>query len=530
MTAKRLGPRSETGGLRLREANMGERREIELKFTATPEMLGVLRDLECLRGSDCAEVLTTTYFDTPSSALRRLGASLRVRLGEGRREQTLKLTSAGRTGIERGEWTTALGRDRPDPAKFPASARSLLRNILNGARLEPIALTRIERTTRRIESDGSTIEAAFDAGIIEAGHRSAPVCEFELELKSGEAGALFELARQLPLGSELHLSSRSKAERCYGLALNLTPGATGTTALALTRELDFADGFRRILWNCLAHLIANYPLVLVSHDAEAVHQSRVAIRRMRAALGFLGAYVDDDAIKTLSAQMKAVAESLAPARDLHVLAERVRLTGGTGDAAIADLAAHLNSRVGIAIQPGLEVLGSAAYQRLMIEVAGWIEGGKWQQGVGLAAGDKPIDHYARAILSGQRRKLGRFGAAPEKLSDAQRHELRMAAKKLRYASEFFGSLYPSRGHRRDRKAFARAVKQLMDGLGELNDLRGAQALSTAQLDGVEPIAAARMRVGLKRVLGRYLGSRSKHLKKVAQALEQLDDAAGWWKA
>ena len=192
---------------------MAEGLETELKLVASPAMLLHLRDHPALAGKDSTLTLVTSYFDTPDGALHRRHAALRLREASGRCEQTFKTKAKGRGSLHRGEWNAPVTGATPDPAAFPAEARELIEALLDGAEPQPLAVTRIERTTRRLRYHGSTIEAAFDFGTVEAGNRSEPASELELELIKGQPADLFALARELPLGPELAWSVESKGER-----------------------------------------------------------------------------------------------------------------------------------------------------------------------------------------------------------------------------------------------------------------------------------------------------------------------------
>ena len=83
-------------------------------------------------------------------------------------------------------------------------------------RLQPVFRTRFRRWARLLVlGDGTRIELALDQGRIEAGASEAPICELELELKSGRPEALFELALALQQDLDLRPEPRSKAERGY---------------------------------------------------------------------------------------------------------------------------------------------------------------------------------------------------------------------------------------------------------------------------------------------------------------------------
>jgi CHAD domain-containing protein len=105
--------------------------------------------------------------------------------------------------------------------------------------------------------------------------------------------------------------------------------------------------------------------------------------------------------------------------------------------------------------------------------------------------DRPARRFARPMLKRRQRKLLRRGAGLASASPASRHAARLAAKQLRYATEFFAALFP----RRRTRAYRDALVRLQDILGTLNDasvavdfaaiVAGPHAPATATLRGWE---------------------------------------------
>ena len=420
---------------------MADGRETELKLAASPAMLAQLRNHPLLAGADAAQTLVARYFDTPEASLHSHGATLRVRDDGGAREQTFKSSGKGSGNLHRREWNLPASGPTPDPSAFPADARELLDPLLDGASLRALATTRVARTTRRLHFGGSTIEAAFDEGAVEAGRRQRPIAELELELLTGDAADLFALARQLPLGPELGWSTESKGARGHVLALKIPFAALRASAVPLTPTMTVAEGFRAIAWNCLAQLLGNYREVIASGDADAVHQTRVAIRRLRAAFSLFGNHVADAQSPVFRAEWKAAANALGPARDLDVFLERVaKSTEEESNGPIAAmLVEDLRQWREEAFARARTAVGSARFRGLVADTAAWIEFGDWTQGTGDRASalrDKPIAAMAADELGRRWRKILR-GARLDGLDPQRQHELRIRAKKLRYASEFF---------------------------------------------------------------------------------------------
>ena len=85
-------------------------------------------------------------------------------------------------------------------------------------------------------------------------------------------------------------------------------------------------------------------------------------------------------------------------------------------------------------------------------------------------GGLPIEIFAAEQLSLRRRKLRKKAKTFAGLDPPQRHKLRIQAKKLRYASGFFGSLFSGKQSDKRRKKFLAALETVQDCLGDLNDI------------------------------------------------------------
>jgi triphosphatase len=198
-----------------------------------------------------------------------------------------------------------------------------------------------------------------------------------------------------------------------------------------------------------------------------LHQARVALRRLRSALSIFKPIVADDRFAHLANELKWLAGSLGAARDVDVLRQRV------GDASHpALLAAHED-----AYTTALAALDSKRTRDLMIDVVEWTALGTWRtQPLDPESAQAPAVAFASEVLRKLRRRINRRGRDLDHLDDEARHQVRITAKKLRYATGFFQSLYPDKRSRRRFKAFTKHLEALQDHLGILNDLATAPAL------------------------------------------------------
>src|SRR5262249_16766230 len=158
----------------------------------------------------------------------------------------------------------------------------LLTNELANA-LQPVFETQVERTSYQLSENGTELIMAIDQGQIVAGDSSCPVSEIELELKHGSRDQLFKIAHDIIDIVPAHLDVKSKPERGYELLAKAPVAAETARDPELTADMNAGRAFTLIGRVCLRQLVANVPAT-INRDAEAVHQLRVALRRLRAAM------------------------------------------------------------------------------------------------------------------------------------------------------------------------------------------------------------------------------------------------------
>ncbi len=187
--------------------------EFELKYGATPAQQEAL--LARFGGNARTISMETTYYDTPDRFLSPRRITLRKRMENGTAVCTLK-TPPENGG--RGEWECLcddIGSAIPELCKLGAPENMLLLTI---AKLEPICGARFTRTAMDIETPSFTAELALDRGVLTGGGREEPLCEVELELKSGDRAAMTTYMDVLALQYGLAPENRSKFRRAKALA------------------------------------------------------------------------------------------------------------------------------------------------------------------------------------------------------------------------------------------------------------------------------------------------------------------------
>ncbi|MCY1645818.1 inorganic triphosphatase [Caulobacter sp. SL161] len=490
-------------------------REIELKFLIPPEAAEAI--LGALDGEGAVRQLDATYYDTADHALRRAGFGLRVRDGEGGRKQTLKSASAGGV-FSRGEWEETIAGPAPDR---DALARTPVAPMLAEATLSPVFTTRVERVIRLVRAGETLIEVALDRGQLSAGDRHATVCELELELKTGEAEALFDLARTLARHAPLRLSMISKAERGYGLATGDAALRVRRQTAALNPEASVEAALQAIGQANLAHLCAALEALRERPEPENVHQARVAARRLRAMLKIFKPLARDDAAATaLDAELDWLAGELDAARDLDVFVGEVW----------EGSAATFEGRD--AFERGLKAARATAYLRMeaalesprardvLLEAAAWLEAGAWTSEPALAElRTIAAAAYAADRLDRLRRSMKKGAKHFDALDAHERHRLRLKGKTLRYAAEDLAPLFPSHPLRAER--FLAAAKAVQDTLGVLNDRAIRSDVVNSLAHGDAPLAREATAALLQR-------DDDKLLRAAREALDNLLDAKSFW--
>ena len=466
---------------------MTQPKEIELKLDVPPRCIGRLGRSMVLKGAapGCTAELISVYFDTPKRKLRKNGLALRVRRVDGRYRQTIKQSEDRGAGLfARGEWEQDIGGEQPD---LDAASGTPLQPLVGKKlrrRLRPVFETRVRRRISAITRGDSAIEVAIDRGRIQAAKKSTPLNEVELELKHGDADALFAVARSLAKQCPVRLGTKSKAERGYALVDGEKICAVKAGAVEVAPDTDQQTAFRTVARACLHQLAANE--AALPHDtAEAVHEMRVALRRLRAAISLFSAMLAGPQTEAMKAQFKWLGQELGPARELDVFIKRVvkrvqdrksNGTGGTGG--VGAMTRDVRRRRSRAFGRAEDAVASARYRDLVLDTAAWIEAGAWTRNDDVRAlRERSIATVAAKELRRRCKKIRKQGRKLATLDARHRHQLRIKVKKIRYAADFFGAVFPGKKSSRRLEKFVAKLKKLQDALGDLNDIMVHERLS-----------------------------------------------------
>ena len=247
--------------------------------------------------------------------------------------------------------------------------------------------------------------------------------------------------------------------------------------------MSVASAFQAIARSCLRHFRANETVFRANENPDAVHQMRVALRRLRAAMSLFKRILADDESARLKEELRGLAATLGEARDLDVYLEKTLVPAcddTPDDRSLAELKVATERRRAAAYSRLRRALRAKPVRAFIAEVDAWIEGGEWlRNDAAKAAGrrEAPIERFATRELARRAKRIRVRGRDLDRLSPDARHEVRIAVKKLRYAAEFFAPLYDGKGRAKRSKAFRSALSDLQDHLGELNDIAVAESIA-----------------------------------------------------
>jgi inorganic triphosphatase YgiF len=449
--------------------------EVELKLSIAKSNAARLRSHPAVLASRSVKPvthkLTSIYYDTPDLKLLDAGISLRVRRMSGCWFQMVKAAGSSLAELhQRAECESIIAAGHPDftkildPHLIDLFADQQLRDAL-----KPIFHTEVRRTVWLLTFDnGDKVELVLDIGQLVADKNRVSISEIELELKGGNTGRLFDLALELQSDIPLALNNTSKAQMGYAFYRPQPPAIFKAKLPILARDVEAGDAFKQIAWECLHHIQGNQEVVLQGTDVEGVHQMRVALRRLRSAFSLFHKMLGRGNSAALTEELRWISDILGVVRDLDVFITQT----------LPPITAQFNNHLGLlnlhekaltaqkkAYNNARSAINSQRYHRLLLSLAAWLENERWRENKPEADNWHVLD-IAQEALSKSHKQLYQHGEHLMHMHQEARHQTRIAAKKLRYAAEFFSSLYPVGKSR----TFVRKLANLQDVLGVLNDI------------------------------------------------------------
>lgn len=444
--------------------------ESELKFEFPREALRAVKvALDEMTGDTERRRLTARYFDTANNDLWRRGVTLRLRSNGDASMQTIKRETT--STLDRDEYESAIDSDTPDLAALKQTGLSrLFRKPKIRDRLRPNIEVEVTREVSAVASHGAEVETSLDIGEVRANGALSPISELELELKAGEKTGLYALARHLCANAPITLSVVSKAERGHLLAQGALGRAYKGRQPKITGRMNCADALELVCHACLHDFILNMQAIKGSDRVEAVHQGRVALRRLRAALQLFKGFACDEDHDRLDEELRWISHVFGEARDLDVFQESAfEPAAKAGDIPGArELAEHTDARRNRAADVAKAAIESKRLRALLIDLVAWIESGSWRQRDN-ASSRQPIKDYARKGLKKRLRKFVKQADNFPEFDAARQHKIRIRAKKLRYMAAFFKGSPKLVAKPNRLKRLLERLELIQNCLGELHD-------------------------------------------------------------
>lgn len=445
--------------------------ELELKFLverdAATAWLTKLLESGQARSDIELSFVRSTYYDTAEYSIHRDAKStLRHRMVSGQQDLTLKSEFLPLDAVlARTETTQKLS----DGSDFSTELAQFVQTHLGeqvATPCVPVFTMNIVRQKISVAYRTALIEVVYDRGDITApGNRNwcEPVSEIEFELASGAPSDLFAFVSEQLAGDDWVQTSFSKAQRGYALvnkSSRLRPRKHSTIE---AEGLDADHLFFVNMHSALHHLLDNNPAYL-KDTPNAIHQTRVAIRRIRAILRLFKEQLSYFDRKALNGELRWLQAKLGSCRDWYVLYDQT-LSEMTflSEEECETIRGVAQSQHDRELEKALALYRSARTQRLIVHLQGWLASNPLQQAT-------EVERLRYKAFKRNRRRMQAKGDLVslfhEDLQDV--HAVRILGKKFRYALEIFPD--PS-----DQK-LAKDLAQMQEYLGTVNDIDRALSL------------------------------------------------------
>jgi len=467
--------------------------EIELKFFVSPEFSETLRqkisETKVLQHS-CRE-LGNTYFDTSEQWLRQHDIGLRIRRFDDVYVQTVKTAGRVVAGLhQRPEFNAEHDSNDPELTLHPQDIWPAGKDIATlQAELEPLFATNFTREQWLIGMpDGSQVEVAFDQGKVEANGKEDPICEVELELKSGQTDALFTLARSFSEQGGMRLGNLSKAAKGYRLAMDYQGDEVKSLPLVKTDKSDTVEScFINSLEHALSHWHYHEQIFSERNSIEAVHEIKNSISFIRQILTVYGGVVPRRASAILRQELKWLEQDLEWLHDYDYLDDLLDDKGHAlrkldarkflvGELKL--LQKQLPTREQI-----LELLNSARYTGLLLDLSRWILTRGWQPFLDEKSREKMslnIEHFSVQQLDRTWAELMEAFPPERSLTSADYIEQQYRLMRNLYTGVSFASLFDFD----ERNSFRLPWSDLLHGTDDLLKLKTLEQL-VEKLEGEE---------------------------------------------
>jgi CHAD domain-containing protein len=396
-----------------------------------------------------AHDLCATYYDTDDALLQARGVTLRRRVGGPDDGWHLKAPHPdGRIELH----------VDPGPTSPPPELVTLTRGLRLGRPLHEQALLRTRRDAYQLHTVDGELLAEIADDRVEATTTTEDSSSWrEIEIELGPAGTAEthdELSDRLTAAGATPSEHGSKLARAVGEPVQ-RPSLAGVGGLV---DDYLQTQYERLAWGDLR----------MRQGENAVHKTRVAVRRTRSTLRIFAALFDQGRADHFDDELSWYADELGRVRDLDVIRRNlladltsepdVLITKRAGDGLLRILEAR-RDRAGQRLRT---VLDGERYGALLKQVDAWRR--QAPMTAEARADRKSVDAFVRRAQKKSDKRLARARSSADDTADAAFHRARKAAKRTRYAAEL---ARPELG--KSAKRVAKSHEKRQDALGALQD-------------------------------------------------------------
>ncbi|MGV8910096.1 MAG: CHAD domain-containing protein [Propionicimonas sp.] len=399
--------------------------------------------------------LIATYYDSPDFRLNTARVTLRRRTGG--HDDGWHLKSPGTGPDERFE--DSLPVSAGEPWMPPPAFRERVEGVLSGAPLIPVATLRTHRREQDLLDEGGTVVALACTDRVRslvAGRREK-WREAEVELAAGDPALLERIEAVLTGAGIQRATVGSKVARAIAGSLAAKGAARAdTTAGHLVKDYLATQ----------VGVLQRFTAALSGTDPEAVHDARVATRRLRSTLRTYGVLFRPKDLNDVVDRLRKFTRVLGPARDAEVVLAHLRQDAAEiGDGDFGGQFEWVFGPLEQAVNTSREQLGdyleATAYRRLQKSLSALLASSR-QTKPAKTASIEVLGDLRSAMVAKVAAQAEQAAAGPGNL--ALWHGVRKSAKVVRYATELVVPAMPSLAGQRA------AWEQVTESLGIVQDL------------------------------------------------------------
>jgi CHAD domain-containing protein len=480
--------------------------------------------------------ILSLYLDTPDGVMGKLGFGFGVRR---RGDTTLNdsreaLRRFARNLPMQNGWTTfrhALSVAAPTDAR---KIQNVLRSSEVRRRLTVVFQSEAKRSFWSWPIVGENADITLEQARMVNG-ATAELALVTLVYPSGLSSPIHAFLAAISAKVPLRMTGETLALGAYRLAGHREIALPSFFLPRLHPDMAAGEAFQAIARAALDQFLLAKLRVQLWRDSEGVHQSRVALRRLSAAISLFSSLVSGDDLRNLKQGLRRSKEALRAARDLDVrLHDLAALASKNPELPSQSVRKLLAARRKKAYDLAVAALDSPQEEVLLRRLVEWIDTGDWTRDTKRSTKRaEPLSAFVQRTFGKLTRKLYRRCGELEDVSDEDRHRTRIKVKNLRYGAEFLDDLVnraSRNGSRKRHHAFVSALKHLQTFLGEENDARTAHDYFAGLTSDKDSSSANAEAVHAGTAIASYIKpSDPKTFHKMAAKLRrQLSDAKPTW--